>query len=138
MKRSPLHRRTPLIARVPLLRRTELARRAERHADPALPRTGLRSRQGDPIPLKVRREVKARSEGSCEVCGCGGADHMHHRLRRSQGGQHTAANLIHVHWGCHEDIHRNPDRSYALGHLVRAGMDPGQIPVRPLPKIRSL
>lgn len=118
---TPLTRRTPLVARVPLLRRTKLASKAV-----------------DRIPLSVRRAVKARSEGSCEVCGCGGADHMHHRKLRSQGGQHTVENLLHVHWGCHADIHRDPRRSYALGHMVRGGLDPADVPVLPLPKIRSL
>lgn len=131
-------RTTPLVARVPLLRRTPIARRAERRADPALPKSGRPSKLGKSIPLAVRRAVKARSDGSCEACGMSGADHMHHRQLRSQGGQHTAENLLHVHHGCHEDIHANPARSYRLGHMVRRGVDPGSVPVLLLPKIRSL
>lgn len=139
MKRSPMPPRTkPLVTRVPLLRKTSIARRAERRADPALPNSGRKTKLGTSIPLRVRRAVKARSEGNCEVCLMSGADHMHHRLMRSQGGEHTVENLLHVHWGCHEDIHLNPARSYELGHLVRRGADPAQIPVTPLPKIRSL
>jgi len=118
---TPLRRFTALVARTPLIRKTP-----------------LKPGRGDEIPAATRRAVKRRSEGSCEVCGCGGADHMHHRKLRSQGVDHSPANLLHVHFGCHKEIHGNPERSYALGHLVHGWADPASVPVQPLPRIRSL
>jgi 5-methylcytosine-specific restriction endonuclease McrA len=82
------------------------------------------------IPKRVRAAVLERSQGVCEACGGPGADHMHHRRLRSQGGRHEPANLLHIHGvPCHLDIHLNPDRSYALGHLVRSWADPADVPV---------
>jgi 5-methylcytosine-specific restriction endonuclease McrA len=83
-----------------------------------------------PIPLRVRRIVWARSGYNCEACGLPGADHIHHRKLRSQGGRHDPVNLLHVHHACHEQIHAHPERAYALGLLVRGWADPEAVPVR--------
>ncbi|HET6915759.1 MAG TPA: HNH endonuclease signature motif containing protein [Acidimicrobiales bacterium] len=87
-----------------------------------------RRRTGD-IPADMRRQVKARSRGFCEACGVYGAAHVHHRKLRSQGGRHELPNLLHVHHYCHTEIHANPERSYALGLLVRGWADPADVPV---------
>lgn len=62
------------------------------------------------IPASVRKAVHERSEGICEaltpVCN-GRAEHLHHIVRRSQGGEHVASNLIHVSSDCHQYIHAN-------------------------------
>ena len=91
-----------------------------------LKRTGpIKSRsRKDPALESARREVFGRSTGRCEARwdGCTGvAQHAHHRLRRSQGGGHTAENLLAVCSHCHDEIHRNPAKAVSLGHLLRPG-----------------
>lgn len=75
------------------------------------------------VPDSVRTEVSARSHGLCEarVPGCctGRAAHLHHRLMRSQGGQHTAGNALDLCSACHSWIHHHPAVSYANGWLLR-------------------
>lgn len=127
MKRTQLIRRTPLIARTPLRSASTLTR--TKPLPTVQPK--LRTRR-DTLPRSVRLAVQARADGLCEACGMGGPDHIHHRQLRSQGGQHVLDNLIHVHHGCHEQIHANPTRSYALGLMVRRGVDPATVPVQML------
>ena len=70
--------------------------------------------------VDVRRQVGERSNGWCEVqaSGCQGrAVHYHHKLRRSQGGQHTADNLINVCASCHDRIHQSPAWAQENGWL---------------------
>lgn len=98
------------------------------------------------IPTAVVLEVLNRADSHCEACGGFHTDPMalHHRLPRSAGGLDVAENLMHVHRDCHNvapgSIHQNPDRSYALGHLVRRGHDPARHAVltrRDLRQLRS-
>jgi 5-methylcytosine-specific restriction endonuclease McrA len=81
------------------------------------------------IPPKVRAEVLERSKGLCEIPHGPRigrfphrADHLHHILMRSQGGQHTPENLIAVCWEWHAYIHANPAISYEQGWLRRSGV----------------
>ena len=53
----------------------------------------------------------------CAVCREARADHMHHKLRRSQGGTNDPSNLVPVCFACHERIHRNPSWARAYGWL---------------------
>jgi hypothetical protein len=105
MKRSPLKRRTEL--------------RAKRAWRP-------KRRKAD-IPASVRAYVEGRSWGWCELMewtDCGQrATHMHHKRLRSQGGQHTASNLLHVCANCHNHIHTSGAVAYARGWLTRTGDD---------------
>lgn len=95
-----------------------------------LRRTRMKTKRRDSIPADVRQAVYTRSEGYCEACGLWGANHVHHRKLRSQGGRHELANLLHVHGTCHERIHANRDgQSYLVGLLVRSTDDPAEIPV---------
>jgi 5-methylcytosine-specific restriction endonuclease McrA len=107
VKRSPLVRRTPL------------------QADPALakkrPHRGL-----NPIPLKTRWAVHARDRW-CVAGGCTGATHVHHRKLRSQGGDHSLANLILLCGPHHDAVHANPALGYELGFLVRSFDDPALV-----------
>jgi len=72
---------------------------------------------------RVRPAVRERSKGRCEArasAECFGvAQHPHHRRMRSQGGGHTADNLLDVCWPCHRYIHDHPAESYARGWLER-------------------
>ena len=72
--------------------------------------------------MSIRDEVRERSGGNCEarmiVC-TGRAQHIHHKLMRSQGGENTQENMIAVCLRCHHQIHMNPKDSYAHGFLRR-------------------
>ena len=77
------------------------------------------------IPPKVRAEVLERSQGLCEIPHgphIHRADHMHHVLMRSQGGKHTADNLLHVCHSAHLEIHSYPAAAYERGWLKRSGI----------------
>ena len=101
MKRTPLKRGGPLVRRTPLRSRPE------------------------PSHLRdAKHAVRERSRGQCEavtpVC-TGKGEHFHHVLRRSQGGKHSAENLLHVAALCHAYIHDSPAESYERGWLKRSG-----------------
>lgn len=89
---------------------------------PVSPRRRARS----PQLAKARLEVMARSGGRCEaaipdVCQGWGSE-AHHVLRRSQGGQDTAANLRWVCSRCHRHVHAHVAEAVELGLLRhRAG-----------------
>jgi 5-methylcytosine-specific restriction endonuclease McrA len=77
------------------------------------------------IPAKVRAEVLERSQGLCEIAHgphIHRADHLHHVLMRSQGGKHTADNLLAVCSEAHRTIHLNPALAYERGWLKRSGI----------------
>lgn len=85
------------------------------------------------IPAHVRKVIARRSGDICELCGRRRATNYHHRLRAGQGGREHAGNGLHLcgsgTTGCHGAVHRNPQRSYANGWLVRSGVDPLLMPV---------
>jgi hypothetical protein len=71
---------------------------------------------------RAKKEIMQRSNGACEarvpgVC-TGGAEHAHHKRRRSKGGKDEAANLIAVCFHCHEWIHTHPGAAVDAGLLV--------------------
>jgi hypothetical protein len=73
------------------------------------------------VPPKVRAEIKSRSKGWCEAQPCvNRADHLHHRKMRSQGGDHSALNVLAVCSFHHQWIHDHPAQSYENGWLVRS------------------
>lgn len=72
----------------------------------------------------VRREIAARSGGRCEagiqgVC-TGYANHVHHILRRSQGGLGVLSNGLHVCSECHGWIHSHVKIALSMGWLLRS------------------
>lgn len=90
------------------------------------------------IPKDEVAEVHERSGFYCEAGGLpiSGNGELHHRKNRGSGGKgnvDVASNLLHVHSKCHAAIHRNPHRSYALGHMVHLLSDPADVPVKVLP-----
>ncbi len=103
MKRGgPLQRRTPLA-------RTEMKRK--------------RTKSKGEFHPTVRAEIERRSGGRCEANCSSPASHIHHIRRRSQGGEGTTENGLHVCSDCHTWIHANPAKAEALGWLKRSGHD---------------
>ena len=71
---------------------------------------------------RAKEEIMQRGDGACEarvvnVC-TGGAEHAHHKKRRSRGGTDDGENLIAVCFHCHEWIHTHPADATALGLLT--------------------
>lgn len=96
-------------------KRSKPLRRSPLRPKTAPKRSTRRSkRRNDAEWHKARKSVLKRSDGRCEarIRGCqGSAVHVHHILRRSQGGKHDLDNLMGVcHW-CHSYIHENPKES---------------------------
>lgn len=65
---------------------------------------------GKDIPAAIRKMVRARSGGICEVCFAAPATDQHHRKYRSRSGEHTVENLLDLcgpgnAFGCHGDAH---------------------------------
>jgi hypothetical protein len=84
------------------------------------------------IPAPVLETVRARSGGACEGCHAREASEMHHRRFRSRGGQHTAANLLHLcgwgnHTGCHGIAHSQA--GHDKGWSVNSWADPAATPI---------
>jgi len=59
---------------------------------------------------------------------------MHHRRRRSQGGQDSVENLVLLcgsgTTGCHGWVHAHPADARTAGFLVASWDDPAPIPIR--------
>ena len=83
------------------------------------------------IPTTVRAEVSRRSGGICEICRKARATNKHHKLPRSQGGKHTAENLLDLCGPCHDEVHAHPAAAYAKGHLVKADKRFAFAPIEP-------
>lgn len=112
MKRGGyLPRRTPLRSTSPLERRTPL-------------RVVGKKVRRDRHEMKATRPiVEARSGGICEapffphVC-TSVATEMHHRKRRSQGGDNSPENIAHLCSNAHARVHAFPAEAYAVGLLI--------------------
>lgn len=59
------------------------------------------------IPEAVRLRVLERDGYACIACGTAGENRLqlHHLTYRSQGGAHTATNLVTLCRRCHDAIH---------------------------------
>jgi hypothetical protein len=117
--------RDRFVKRVPLQRYTPPKRTAIKRK----PKKGQRK---PPVgfPENVKKHVRSRSRGICEVPSCSArANHFHHRKSR-RFGDHRAVNTLHVCSDCHAWIHGNPDASYVLGYLVPSWQDPAEVPIR--------
>ena len=73
------------------------------------------TRASQTTPPATRRNVIARDKGCCVVPGCGHSQYLdvHHITLRSEGGNHSAANVITLCGGHHRAVHR--------GHLLIQG-----------------
>ena len=69
--------------------------------------------------------VRRRSLGWCECPPCDmRADQFHHRRRRSQGGDNSPGNLLHVCTPCHDDrIHGDVANAVVNGWLIHTEAD---------------
>ncbi len=137
--RTGLRSRTVLERHVPLAQVS--TRRTERGSAALHP---VRSNAAGPkLTGPDRTTVDAvleRDQHSCIVCGLGlcgerGLDwSIHHRKRRSQGGDNSPANLIsvcgHGTAGCHGAIHATPGWARDFGGwLVKGSEDPARVRV---------
>jgi len=141
VKRTPLQRKTPLVAKTGLRRSTPMQQKAGREQPEA--------RKGAPRKVRVQlgpaadvvAAVIERERESCLICGRGiGPDErgrywsLHHRLRRSQGVEHSVQNLVLLcggaeHDGCHQRVHAEPEAARQGGWLLRGRQHPLAIPV---------
>ncbi len=110
-------------------------------------RQGPRSAQREPKPRKTstgptRATVELvldRDGHACVKCGLGlhgtrGVDYsIHHRKLRSQGGGHTADNLVamcgHGSAGCHSWAHSRRGAAERLGLIVPSAYEPATFPL---------
>lgn len=117
-------KRTPLKPGKPLKRGKPLARQRMKQRP--------RSTRND-FPEEVKADVRRRSGNRCEiradeVC-TGRATQFHHRKLRRHG-DNREVNCLHGCDPCHEHVHANPGKSYLMGWLVRAELDPARVPVK--------
>ena len=89
------------------------------------------------VPDSVIKAVKNRSGGLCErvlmaytrinmeegllrrgPCGKPSMKQPHHRLARSQGGEHTKENLVDLCFECHRWVHENPKKAIVEGLTI--------------------
>jgi 5-methylcytosine-specific restriction endonuclease McrA len=54
---------------------------------------------------RVFKEMHREEEAACENCGTWGPYQLHHRIKRSQGGKDTEANLQRLCVYCHQEAH---------------------------------
>lgn len=97
-----------------------------------------RSRSTDPDPATVDA-VLGRDDWRCLGCGdplCGrrGIEYsVHHRKRRSQGGDNRKSNLVslcgHGTSGCHGNVHSEIARARQAGFLLRSTENPAEVPL---------
>lgn len=139
LKRTPLKPGKPLtrgLARkTGMPRPTSYLRRTGQ-----LPAVGKKAARDKRELDAIRPHVALRSENRCEarLAGCTGtAEHVHHILRRSQGGTNDLANLLHCCFSCHQTIHRSVTRSEEMGFLRRTTSVPGPVQQAPEPPLRS-
>lgn len=104
MKRTTLKRGASPLKRSKLARGTSKLSRAT-----SLRKVGKRGRADRSELDRVRASVLKRARNRCERCGLSsdivGPLHLHHRLRRSQGGTHVASNLAALCRDCHDEVH---------------------------------
>ncbi len=78
--------------------------------------------------------VRKRSGDACELCGTKGVLHNHHRRPRAMGGStqplsDSPANILRVHFRCHEKIEAKRQWAVDNGYIVLQGLDPSRVPV---------
>lgn len=79
---------------------------------------------------KARALVAQRSSGLCEMCRRAEATDWHHRKNRSQGGEWTPSNGLHLCRNCHRVVTEQPYAARRWGWAVPRSSDPVLVPVR--------
>lgn len=84
------------------------------------------------VALLEARE--AHGGQSCECCGLGAREQIHHRKARGMGGTrldsiNATSNLFFICHQCHADIESSRSLSLGMGWLVRNAANPASIPV---------
>lgn len=109
MKRSPLRRDTP--------KAREFASKRSR-----LPARSKRKTADDREFAAARIIVLERDDHTCRLPldghHCAGGLHVHHRLRRSQGGSNDPSNLVTLCAAAHDWVHTNPSEAALFGLLI--------------------
>lgn len=136
MKRTPIQRKTPLQSTTPLQARHALTRKTPLVARSGPKRTPYRAPRPSVTPAerRARKLVRARSAGTCELCGIRPATNFQHRRPKSGQGTWCPTNGLDVCGfgnasGCHGRIHQNPAEAYRMGWSVRRNHDPATQPV---------
>lgn len=81
------------------------------------------------IPTTVREAIHRRDKHRCLRCG-GGGQHLHHRMRRREGG-HGLWNIVTLCDGCHRWAHANVTDARADGYIIPTYTQaPDLIPLR--------
>lgn len=97
-----------------LQRRKPLVRTGGPKARAGTPRrrtTGGRARPADPLASWCAAQISG-------VC-TGRAEHRHHKLPRSAGGDDTPENTTDLCGACHRYVHAHPTFGYESGYLIR-------------------
>lgn len=86
------------------------------------------AKPGSTIDPALRRQVRDRAEGSCELCGdrLGPVWECHHRKLRSRGGQDSVCNLVALCGTCHRRCHSHVSWATAQGFILGATADPAR------------
>lgn len=125
-----LKRGAPLERTGTLARRAPIARRSSDLAQAPKRRPKRRTRTASTVD---RAAVIAR-DGGCvgaraiPETRCAGALHLHHVIRRSQGGPDTPENLVTLCAVCHDWVHGHPAQARLRGLLARSGNIPQEPP----------
>jgi hypothetical protein len=117
-RRVPLTSKTPLVGSSPSMRSSRLTRTVMAKKAPKV----------TPEERAARKTVKARSQNVCEIHGDHPGTDMHHRLNRSQSGQWSPDNLLHLCHAVHMEITVSPKRAMEQGWTVRSGRNPANVP----------
>lgn len=94
---------------------------------PAAAETVCDVRAGDPMSWQKARKACIDRDRYCQArdafpdVECWSDLHVHHKLRRSQGGTDDLSNLVLLCSVHHDAVHANPARSVELGLLDRRG-----------------
>lgn len=96
-------------------------------ADPAYARVRERDGHRCQFPLRFDRR------GNPVKCGQAYRTEVHHRMKRSQGGDETEENLITLCKAHHDWTDFNVDQARELGLLVHTGDDPARHPWMDVP-----
>lgn len=140
MKRVPLERKTPLVAKTGLRRSTPLQQSSVSMQPGARKNAPKRTRPAASPAPEVVEAVLERENYSCALCGMGiGPDgrgvswSIHHRLRRSQGVDHSIQNLLLLDGsgttGCHGRVHAEPAAAREGGWMLSGRQEPLAVPV---------